>query len=66
MRTQRAKFFKELKKNGYGAVLDVNDAMYGGFKTNAPVIIFDASQIVPSSIRRTTGLDKRVSKLKVT
>ena len=66
VRTQRAKFFKELKKNGYGAVLDVNDAMYGGFKTNAPVIIFDASQIVPSSIRRTTGRDKRVSKLKVT
>ena len=38
--TQRAKFFNECKKEGYGAVLDTNDAIYGGFKATAPVIVF--------------------------
>lgn len=51
--TQRTKFFKALKDKGYGAVLDVNDAIYGGFKASAPVIIFDMEQIVPKSCYRT-------------
>lgn len=63
VKTQRTKFFNELKKEGYGAVLDTNDAIYGGFKANAPVIVFDSSQLVPESIRRTTVTDKQISKL---
>ena len=66
VKTQRAKFFNELKKNGYGAVLDTNDAIYGGFKGNSPVIVFDSSQIVPDQIRRTTATDKKLSKLMFT
>lgn len=63
VKTQRAKFFKELKSEGYGAVLDTNDAIYGGFKANAPIIVFDPAQIVPANVRMTSAVDKRVSKL---
>lgn len=63
IKTQRAKFFNELKKSGYGAVLDTNDAIYGGYKANAPVIVFDMSQIVPEKIRMTSTFDKRFSSL---
>lgn len=31
---QRKKFFDELKSKGYGAVLDTNDAYYGGYGNN--------------------------------
>lgn len=58
---QRAKFFNELKKEGYGAVLDTNDAIYGGFKATAPVIVFDMSQVVPKDIYQTKMSDKAVS-----
>lgn len=61
--TQRAKFFKELKKAGYGAVLDTNDAIYGGFKTTSPVIVFDMENVIPSSIKETTTASKRMSEL---
>lgn len=58
---QRTKFFNELKANGYGAVLDTNDAIYGGFKAKSPVIVFDMEQIVPKDIQRTTMQSKYVS-----
>lgn len=61
--TQRAKFFKELSNNGYGACLDTNDAIYGAFKAQAPVIVFDSASIIPSDIARTTYKDKRISEL---
>lgn len=60
---QRAKFFNELKKEGYGAVLDTNDAIYGGFKATSPVIVFDQSNVVLSGIENTTASSKRVSEL---
>lgn len=60
---QRKKFFKELSKDGYGAVLDTNDALYGGFKADSPIIVFDPKQITPSSISKTTIVDKRISEL---
>lgn len=56
--TQRAKFFTAAKKQGYGALLDTNDAIYGSFKARAPIIMFDMESAVESSIRRTTKLDK--------
>lgn len=51
---QRTKFFNALKKDGYGAVLDTNDAIYGGFKAKAPIIVFDTKQIVPKDVKNTT------------
>lgn len=61
--TQRAKIFSELKKKGYGAMLDTNDSMYGGFKTSAPVIVFDMEQVALSDVGRVTTKDKAVSDL---
>lgn len=58
---QRAKFFKALKEAGYGAVLDTNDAIYGGFKAKSPVIVFDMEQIIPKEVYQTTMNDKAVS-----
>lgn len=54
----RTQFFQKLSDNGYGAVLDTNDAIYGKFKAEAPVIVFDMSKVVEDSIKRTTTLDK--------
>ena len=61
--TQRAKFFKVLKEAGYGAVLDTNDAIYGGFKATSPVIVFDQSKVVLSGAEQTKMRDKRISEL---
>lgn len=60
---QRAKFFKSLKQAGYGAVLDTNDAIYGGFKATSPVIVFDQSKVVLSDVAMTKMSDKRISEL---
>lgn len=59
---QRAKFFKELKNEGYAAVLDTNDAIYGGFKATAPVIIFDQDQVLFEGADMTSMNSRRVSK----
>lgn len=61
--TQRVKFFDALSKEGYGAVLDTNDAIYGGFKTTSPVIVFDMNQIILSSIENTKLTDKIFSEM---
>ena len=61
--TQRAKFFNELKKNGYDAVLDTNDALYNAVQANNPVIVFNMESIVKTNVYRTTGKDVAVSKL---
>lgn len=56
---QRKKFFNALKKNGYSAVLDTNDAYYGGYRANvqAPVIVFDTDKIVLDSVKQTKYSD---------
>lgn len=61
--TQRAKFFNALKKEGYGAVLDTNDSIYGGFKAQAPVIVFDMEQVALKDANRVTTADKKFSQL---
>lgn len=61
--TQRTKFFAACKDAGYGAVLDTNDAIYGGFKAKSPVIVFDMEQVVPKDVYRTKVSDQRVSEL---
>lgn len=60
---QRQKLFSELKKEGYGAVLDTNDALYGGYKANAPVIVFDSDKVVLSSIKDTSFADPIVAQM---
>lgn len=59
----RTMFFNELKKQGYGACLDTNDAIYGGFKANAPVIMFDPSQFTFKEAKRVTTASKTYSDL---
>lgn len=59
--TQRAKFFNALKKDGYSACLDTNDAIYGGFKATSPVIVFDQSAVTMKDAQRTTVNSKRCS-----
>lgn len=61
--TQRTKFFAACKDAGYGAVLDTNDAIYGGFKAKSPVIVFDMEQVVPKDVYRTKASDQRISEL---
>lgn len=61
--TQRARFFNELKDQGYGAVLDTNDAIYGKFKANAPVIIFDMNAVTFGGAERVKVSEKRVSEI---
>ena len=58
---QRARFFKELQDSGYSGVLDTNDALYGGFKADAPIIVFDMSSVVYSDARRLKTTDKAVA-----
>ena len=59
--TQRSKYFKKMKEAGYGAILDTNDAIYGGFKAKHPVIVFDMEQVVPKDIKQTTMQSKTFS-----
>lgn len=59
---QRAKLFKELKKKGYGAVLDINDAINHPLASNSPVIVFDPSAYVMSDVRKTSMAEVAKSK----
>lgn len=61
--TQRTKFFNACKEAGYGAVLDTNDAIYGGFKAKSPVIVFDMEQVVPKDVYQTKMIDQKFSNL---
>lgn len=61
--TQRTKFFNACKEAGYGAVLDTNDAIYGGFKAKSPVIVFDIEQVVPKDVYQTKMIDQKFSDL---
>lgn len=63
MYKQRTKFFDACRKAGYGAVLDTNDAIYGGFKAKSPVIVFGMDQVVPKDVYRTKQSDQLFSDL---
>ena len=63
MATQRAKFFKQLKNNGYGAFLDIYDAVDHRFNANAPVVVFDMNAVIPKEVQQLTLSDvKQASK----
>lgn len=58
---QRAKFFAQAKKEGYGAILDTNDAIYGAFHAQSPVIVFDMESIALKDANRVKMSDKAFS-----
>jgi hypothetical protein len=58
---QRAKFFKAAKEAGYGALLDINDTIYGGMKVRQAVIMFDMDSVIPDKIKRTNITSKPFS-----
>lgn len=58
---QRTKFFNSLKEKGYGAVLDTNDAIYGGYHAKSPIIVFDVIQVIPDKVRMTNVWDQTSS-----
>lgn len=63
VKTQRTRLFSELSKEGYGALLDTNDALYGRYHAEAPTIVFDMSSIIPSSVKATNMADKTLASL---
>lgn len=51
-------FYSELKKAGYGGLIDYNDQKGGGgLQAQAPVIIFDKSKYVADTIKKLTKED---------
>ena len=63
MDTQRETFFAAMRDAGYGATLDTNDALYGGFHASAPIIVFDRDSVVPQDVRETAGTKRDLSVL---
>ena len=46
------KFYKTLKSEGYGAIKDMNDSKFSGYKAKNPLIIFDhAGKVSVNSFR---------------
>lgn len=59
---QRTKLFNQLKKSGYGAMLDRYNAIDFTDRTRAPVVVFDMSAVVPKDVRETTISEVRQAK----
>ncbi len=54
---QRQKLFKALSAEGFSGLLDTNDALYGRYKAEKPVILFDMGSLVTDSVRQTNLKD---------
>ena len=65
MARQREKFFSELKKLGYSALLDSNDATYGSYSSyvKRPIVVFDMDSIIPDEIKQFSMNDRRINML---
>jgi len=53
-----AKFFKQLKSAGYGAIQDINDMKYSGYSARNPLIVFDnqkSKNVMVKSVKELTG-----------
>lgn len=55
------KFYGELKKNGYSALIDLNDREFSSYHAKSPVIVFDTSKVMLQSI--TEVEPKRINQL---
>lgn len=60
---QRQKFFSKVKANGYDGILDTNDALYGGYKAEYPVIIVNQEAMLPPSVMRTSASSVMASRM---
>lgn len=51
------KFYAELKKQGYGAIQDINDMKFSGYNAKNPLIVFDNSNrnIMATSMKEMKG-----------
>ena len=49
-----SKYYDALRKAGYGAIQDVNDKKYSGFKSKDPLIVFDSAKVTVDSVRQLT------------
>lgn len=55
------KFYGEMKKYGYSALLDLNDKSYSSYHAKSPVIVFDTQKVALQSV---TKMDpKKIDKL---
>lgn len=45
------KFYQQLAKNGYGAIVDKNDKYYSGYNTKMPLVVFN-SDVSVSSVKK--------------
>ena len=43
-------FYDALKKQGYGAIRDVNDTRYSGYRSKDPLIFFDTSKVATTKV----------------
>lgn len=57
----QAKFYSELKKKGYNALLDYNDKDYSSYHAKRPMIVFDTDSVKFQSVTKTNP--KIVNKL---
>lgn len=58
------KFYEALKKEGYGAVRDVNDVRYSGYRSKDPLIFFDTSKVATTKVSQmyVTDIEKKNTK----
>lgn len=58
------KFYKALKKNGYSALVDINDKDYSSYHAKRPMIVFDTSSTKLKSVSKMSDdtIDKLYSK----
>ena len=54
-------FYSEMKKKGYGALVDTNDQEYSSYHAKRPMIVFDTGSVQTHNV--STLDDKRVNKL---
>lgn len=54
-------FYGALKKNGYSALIDINDKEYSSYHAKRPVIVFDTAKVSLQAV--STLDDKRVNRL---
>lgn len=47
------RFYQELKKNGYSALLDLNDKSYSSYHAKRPMIVFDTDAVKLQSVTKT-------------
>ena len=45
-------FYGAMKKNGYSALLDLNDKSYSSYHARSPVIVFDTSRVALQSVTK--------------